>query len=336
MVVSPPAQTVCVIGSNSFSGGDFVDLLLGETAYDVVGVSRAPEQSRVFLAYRDRADLSRYAFHQMDLNRDMPALLELLRRTRPAYIVNFASQSEVAPSWEHPEQWFQTNAVSTAELGNFLRRQEWLRRYVHISTPEVYGSCEGNVVESTPFNPSTPYAASRAAGEMMLSTLVKEFGFPATFVRSTNVYGAHQQLHKIIPRTLIYLKTGRRLPLHDGGRQVRSFIHIRDISRGELGVMENGRDGDAYNLSPDRSVTIRELVEQICAARGADFTAATEEVTARPGHDKIYVIDSTKARTALGWRPSVGLEDGLAEVGDWIDRDWDEISRLPLEYVHRP
>jgi dTDP-glucose 4,6-dehydratase len=334
--VSRKPQTVCVIGSNSFSGGDFVDLLLEETRHDVIGISRSPEKSRIFLAYRDRADLSRYAFHRLDLNRDLPALLELLAERTPAYVVNFASQSEVAPSWDHPEQWFQTNAVSTAALANFLRRQKWLKRYVHISTPEVYGSCEGVIREDAPFNPSTPYAASRAAAELMLATLVREFGFPSISIRSTNVYGAHQQLHKIIPRAIVYLKLGRRLPLHAGGQQVRSFIHIRDISRGELAAMEHGTDGEAYNLSPDRSVTIRELVERICEARGADFAASTEEVAARAGHDKIYVIDSTRARTQLGWTPRIGLEEGLAETMAWIDREWSEVRTLPLEYVHQP
>jgi dTDP-glucose 4,6-dehydratase len=289
----------------------------------------------VFLAYRDRPDLSRFAFHQLDLNRDMQGLLALLSEAKPAYIVNFASQSEVAPSWDHPEQWFQTNAVSTAELGNFLRRQKWLKRYVHISTPEVYGSCEGTITESATINPSTPYAASRAAAELMLGTLVKEFGFPAVFIRSTNVYGAHQQLHKIVPRTVIFLKMKRRLPLHGGGQQVRSFIHIRDISRGELMAMEGGGAGEVYNLSPDRGVTIRELVENICDAMGADFATATRETEARPGNDRIYVIDSTKARNQLGWLPQVNLEQGLAEVIGWIDREWQELRSQPLEYVHK-
>lgn len=329
-------QSVCVIGSNSFSGGDFVDLLLAERDYDVIGVSRSPEKSRLFLAYRRRADLSRFEFHQIDLNHGLAALFELLSQRQPAYVVNFASQSEVAPSWEHPEQWFQTNAVSTAALGNFLRSQTWLQRYVHISTPEVYGSCEGAVVESAPFNPSTPYAASRAAAEMMLSTLAKEYGFPLAVIRSTNVYGAHQQLHKIIPRTAIYLKAGRRLPLHGGGRQVRSFIHIRDVSRGELAAMEERGRGEVYNLSPDRSVTIRELVESICDVMHADFTASTDEIAARPGNDNVYVIDSSKARTRLGWAPRVGLEEGLAEVIAWVDHNWGEIRTQPLEYVHKP
>jgi dTDP-glucose 4,6-dehydratase len=328
-------QSVCVIGSNSFSGSDFIDLLLGERDYDVIGVSRSPQKSDLFLPYRQRTDLSRFDFHQIDLNRNMPELQGLLAQRQPAYVVNFAAQSEVAPSWEHPEQWFQTNAVSTAALGNFLRRQHWLKRYVHISTPEVYGSCEGVVAESAPFNPSTPYAASRAAAEMMLSVLAKEYGLPLSVIRSTNVYGAHQQLHKIIPRTVIYLKTGRRLSLHGGGRQVRSFIHIRDVSRGELAAMEEEGAG-VYNLSPDHSVTIRELVERICRAMHADFAAATEDVGSRPGNDKVYVIDSRNARARLGWSPRVPLEQGLAEVIGWIEGDWERIQGQGLEYVHKP
>lgn len=330
------SQTVCVIGSNSFSGGDFVDLLLEKRDYEVIGVSRSPEKSRIFLGYRDRADLSRFSFHHLNLNDDMPALLELLSRRKPAYVVNFASQSEVAPSWETPEQWFQTNAVSTSALGNFLRQQKWLKRYVHISTPEVYGSSEGTVTEGMPFNPSTPYAASRAAGEMMLQTLVKEYGFPLTVIRSSNVYGAHQQLHKIIPRAVIYLKMGRRLQLDGGGRQVRSFIHIRDISRGELAAMEGDGTGEVFNLSPDKSVTIRELVRHICDELGSVFAASTEEVDARPGQDHVYIIDSTKARTQLAWQPRVTLEEGLSEVIDWVDREWEELRTQPLEYIHQP
>src|SRR5687768_2106010 len=99
-------KKVVVIGSNSFSGSDFVDLLLDDSQYEVIGVSRSPEKGRLFLPYKARADLSRFRFQQLDLNRDMAALTRLLGETKPAYIVNFAAQSEVAPSWERPEQWF--------------------------------------------------------------------------------------------------------------------------------------------------------------------------------------------------------------------------------------
>jgi dTDP-glucose 4,6-dehydratase len=329
-------DTVAVIGSNSFSGQDFVDLLLAERPVRVLGISRSPEKSRLFLSYKDRSDLSRFAFHRLDLNRDYEALFALLDAEKPAYVVNFASQSEVAPSWEFPEQWFETNAVAIARLGNFLKEKKWLRRYVHISTPEVYGTCDYPVGEDAPFSPSTPYAASRAAGELMLQTLVKSFNFPLVVIRSSNVYGAHQQLWKIIPRTAIYVRQGRKLQLHGGGRQVRSFIHIRDVSRGELAAMEHGRTGEAYNLAPERGLELRDVVAMVCECAGADFADAVEAAGTRTGHDASYELDASKARSELGWEPEVRLEDGVAEVVEWVAREWSAIEHEPLEYVHKP
>ena len=329
-------KTVVVIGSNSFSGSDFVDLLLEETSHRVVGISRSAEKSSLFLAYRKRQDLSRFAFHQMDLNHDMDRLQALLAELRPAYLVNFAAQSEVAPSWEHPEQWFQTNAVAIASLGNFLKDQKWVERYVHISSPEVYGTCEGTVNEQAPLNPSTPYAASKAAGDLMLFTLVKNFSFPLVMIRATNVYGAHQQLFKIIPRSAIYLKLKKQIELHGGGQAVKSYIHIRDVSRGELAAMERGRSGDIYHLSPDHGVKVREVVGMLCNRMGVDFDKATKTVEERLGQDRAYVIDSSKARTELGWRPAISLQSGLDGVVDWVERDWPRIQSEPLAYMHKP
>jgi dTDP-glucose 4,6-dehydratase len=329
-------QTVTVIGSNSFSGADFVDLLLKETDHHVLAVSRSPQKSPLFLPYLEASDLSRLDFHQLDVNRDADRLLELLSERQPAYIVNFAAQSEVAPSWDAPEQWFQTNAVAVARLGNFLKDQAWLKRYVHISTPEVYGTCQGVIDETAPLNPSTPYAASKAAGDLMLSTLVKNFDFPLVTIRATNVYGPHQQLHKIIPRSVIYLKSGRTIELHAGGRHVRSFIHIRDVSRGELAAMQQGTPGEVYHLSPDQSATIRQIVQTICDMMERDFAACTRDVDDRVGQDNVYTIDSSKARAQFSWKPRITLEEGLASVIAWVQRHWESIQHEPWKYVHKP
>jgi dTDP-glucose 4,6-dehydratase len=329
-------ETVLVIGSNSFSGQDFVDLLLDDGRFDVVGVSRSPEKSSLFLSYLANRERSRFEFRQIDLNRDHAALFDLLEARKPAYVVNFASQSEVAPSWQHPEQWFETNAVAVARLGNFLKDRRWLRRYVHISTPEVYGTCDHPVREDEPFNPSTPYAASRAAGEMMLNTLVKSFSFPVVHIRSSNVYGARQQLWKIIPRTLIYAKLGRTLELHGGGHQVRSFIHIRDVSRGELAAMEKGRGGEAYNLSPERGLPLRDVVRMACESAGVKFDDAVSESALRTGNDARYELDPTKARNELAWSVHITLKEGIAEVAAWVNDEWERIRSEPLEYIHKP
>jgi dTDP-glucose 4,6-dehydratase len=326
---------IVVIGSNSFSGSDFIDLLLEDKQNKVIGISRSSEKSALFLPYKRHQDAD-FKFYQMDLNNDMPQIIELLDSFEPEYVVNFAAQSEVAPSWEHPEHWFQTNVVALAKLMNALKDRNYLKRYVHISSPEVYGTCEGVVTESAPMNPTTPYAASKASADMFLSTLVKNFQFPLITIRSTNVYGAHQQLFKIIPRSVIYLKMGKKIQLHGGGMAVKSYIHIRDISRGELVAMEMGRPGSIYHLSPDHGYAVCDVVRTICDIMGKDFEASIVAVGERLGQDATYVIDSTKARQEFGWCPKVSLEEGLTEVIAWVEDNWEEIQKEPLEYVHKP
>ncbi|MBB14293.1 dTDP-glucose 4,6-dehydratase [Candidatus Poribacteria bacterium] len=329
-------KTVFVIGSNSFSGSDFIDLLLETDRYNVVGLSRSPEKTGLFLPYKKRLDSSNFEFHQIDLNHDMLKLFSLLVDREPAYIVNFAAQSEVAPSWENPDQWFQTNTVSIAKLSNFLKDQKWLEKYVHISSPEVYGTCDGNITEVAPINPTTPYAASKAAGDLMLLTLVKSFSFPLVIIRSTNVYGSCQQLFKIIPRSIIYLKSGRKIELHGAGEAIKSYIHIRDVSLGQLVAMERGKIGEIYHFSPDQGIRVRDLVKKICQVIGKDFRSNTIDVGERLGQDKAYVIDSTKARNQFLWLPEITLTDGLQQVRNWVEEEWDLICSEPLEYVHRP
>jgi len=318
---------IAVIGSNSFSGSDFIDLAVREGHW-AIGISRSPRKSKLFIPWTN------YAFYQMDLNKDMEELLGLLDGFEPSWVINFAAQSEVAPSWEHPEHWFQTNVVALARLTNALKDRVYLKRYVHVSSPEVYGTCEGGIVESAPLNPSTPYAVSKAAADLFLATLVKNYNFPLITIRSTNVYGAYQQLWKIIPRTVIYLKTGKMIQLHGGGKAIKSYIHITDISRGELAAMEKGQLGGIYHLSPDRGYAVCDVVRTICELMGYDFEASTVSVGERLGQDAAYVIDSTKARKELGWHPAVSLEEGLAEVIEWVEGNWEEIQQQPLEYIH--
>src|SRR5205823_5540421 len=142
------------------------------------------------------------------------------------------------------------NVVALSRLTHRLVGKDWLRKYVHISSPEVYGTTEGTVTEDAPLDPSTPYAASKAAADLHLLTLVKNFDFPLAWVRATNVYGAGQQVFKIIPRSFIRLRQGETIELHGGGRAVKSYIHIRDVSRGELAIALSDGAGGGFHLSP--------------------------------------------------------------------------------------
>jgi len=328
-------RKIVVLGANSFSGQDFVDLLLDDPANEVVGVSRSPQRGREFMRPLERPHATTYRYFAIDLNAGLDELLALLDAERPNWIVNFAAQSEVAPSWDHPQHWFQTNCVALARLVNHLRRVDYLERYLQVSSPEVYGTCVGTVREDAPANPSTPYAASKAAADMLLETYRRQFGFPLLTVRATNVYGARQQLFKIVPRSVLYIKSGRRIPLHGGGVAVKSYLHVRDVSRGELAILQQGRVGATYHLSPDRGVSVRHVVETICAKLGSRLENAVQIVDERPGQDAAYVIDSSQARTELGWSPQVDFAVGIDEVVRWVETYWEVLRQLPWEYQHQ-
>lgn len=328
-------RKVAVIGSNSFSGSDFIDLLLEDPINQVIGISRSPEKSVLFLPYKAHVNPD-FKFYQLDLNQNINSIIALLDEFRPEYIVNFAAQSEVAPSWENPGQWFQTNAVALANLANALKNKNYFKKYVHISSPEVYGTCEGLIMEDAILNPSTPYAASKAAGDLFLLTLVKNFDFPLVIIRSTNVYGAHQQLFKIIPRSIIYFKSGKTIQLHGGGNAIKSYIHIRDVSRGEFAAMIAGNPGETYHISPDKGHSVKEIVKQICSLLKKDFKKSTESVEERQGQDAAYIINSSKARQQFSWNPSLDLKEGLSSTIAWIEKNWEDIQNEALEYIHKP
>jgi len=330
-------MTTCVvIGSNAFSGQDFVDLLLSETDWKVIGCSRSAEKPDFMLRYKSNRNLNRFQFAKLDMNRDMGDLLGMLDSERPEYIVNFAAQSEVGPSWEHPEHWFETNTVALSRFVNHLRRQDYLKRYLHVSSPEAYGSCVGTVTETTPDNPSTPYAASKSAADAINTVYQKTYGFPVVTVRATNVYGARQQLFKIICRAVIYIKNGTTIKLDGGGVAVKSYIHIRDISAGELAMLERGRVGERYHLSPDAGVAVKDVVRVIAERMGKRLQDVSEIGPERPGQDAAYVIDSTKARQELGWSPKIAIDQGLDEVVSWIEANWAAIEKQSLNYDHKP
>jgi dTDP-glucose 4,6-dehydratase len=331
----PKPTRFLVIGSNSFSGAGFVNTLL-EKGCAVTGISRSDEPHRAFLPYRWDGNPAEFSFHRLDLNRDLDAIVALLERERPAYVVNFAAQSMVAESWQNPDHWFTTNVVSTVRLHDRLRVMRFIERYVHVSTPEVYGSTAGNVREDTPFNPSTPYAVSRAAADMSLRTFHTAYGLPVVYTRAANVYGAGQQLYRIVPRTILFIRLGRKLQLHGGGTSERSFVHVKDVAEATYRIALHGRNGEAYHISTDRIISIRGLVEMICDQLGVPFEKVVEIVGERLGKDATYHLDSTKIRNALGWSDEISLEDGLAETAAWVDRHLDDLARLPSSYVHKP
>lgn len=304
-----------------------------DAGFEVVGVSRSEEPNPVFLPYKySGGDIE---FHQLDLNHNLDKIMVLINAKKPEYVVNFSAQSMVAQSWDHPDHWFKTNVVSTIQFHDQLRHCDFLKKYVHISTPEVYGSCEGYIKESNSYYPSTPYAVSRAAADMSLHTFFNSYKFPVVFTRAANVYGPGQQLYRIIPRTILFIKMGKRLQLHGGGSSERSFIHMRDVSDATLRIMKEGSSGETFHIATNESITIRSLVELICDLMGVRFEDYVDVAEERLGKDSAYFLDSSKVRNTLDWQDQVSLKDGVLSVLQWIEKNLDILKQQPFDYIHK-
>jgi dTDP-glucose 4,6-dehydratase len=329
------AEKYFIIGSNSFSGASFVDFLL-KNGNPVIGVSRSVKPHRAFLPYCWNGNDSGFEFYNYDLNSNLEEIVSLVNREKPSFVVNFAAQGMVAQSWKNPDHWFMTNVVSTVNLHERLRHCDFLEKYVHVTTPEVYGSTNGFIKEDAPFNPSTPYAVSRAAADMSLKTFFDAYQFPVVFTRAANVYGPGQQLYRIIPRTILSILTGKKLQLHGGGFSKRSFIHIRDVASATHKIATQGEAGQTYHISTNDLITIRELVEKICHLLSVDFDACVEVVGERLGKDAAYMLESSKVRLNLSWGDEISLDEGLSDCIEWVKLNLEDLKALPWDYIHKP
>jgi dTDP-glucose 4,6-dehydratase len=251
------------------------------------------------------------------------------------YIVNFAALNVVAPSWEHPMDYLETNVIQGGILFDAMVKHPPIK-YCHVSTPEVYGSTRGKIDEYQPFNPSTPYATSRAAAEYLLRNYVRQHNLPAVVTRACNVYGPGQQLYRLIPRVIHSILSGKRFPLEGGGISTRAFLHVDDCCRAIHWITTNAYGtGNGWHISTDERRRIRDYVQLICTLMDVSFADVVEEKPARPGQDQDYNLDWSKLK-AVGWEPEITLNDGLMGVIEWMERNWDKLENASLTYEFRP
>jgi dTDP-glucose 4,6-dehydratase len=231
-------------------------------------------------------------------------------------IINFAAESHVDRSIADQDVFARTHVIGTGVLLD-AARELGVPRYLQVSTDEVYGSIpEGSFTETSPLDPSSPYSATKAAGDLLVSAHHHTYGIHAVICRGSNNYGPHQYPEKLIPLSILNALHGDALPVYGDGRQVRNWLYVEDFCRGIHAVLEGGRPGEAYNVGgPDECENI-DVVRRILELTGRD-ESLIEHVTDRPGHDRRYSLSSDKLRSELGWEAGVRFEDGLARTVDW-------------------
>lgn len=324
-----------VLGSNSFSGGSFINYILKtEENAQVFAISRSSEYHHVLLAYKNNPDQDRVKFLQLNLNTDSKEIAELILKNRIDYIINFAAQGMVSQSWDTPTEWFTTNTLSLVTLLDKIYKFNFIKKFVQVSTPEVYGSCN-NIKESMTLLPSSPYAASKASADLILYSYFKTHNFPVNYTRASNVYGAYQQLYRIIPKTILMIKKNQRLQLHGGGKAIRSFIHIDDVCEATLKIAKEAKSGEIYHLSDTKSISIYDLVALICKKLGKNIQDCIEISQDRVSEDNLYLMNSEKLLNKFNLSPRVKLSDGIDDVVRWIELNYHDLKNSTDYYIHK-
>lgn len=267
------------------------------------------------------------SFVQMDI-RD-PDVADVLQTHQIDAIIHCAAESHVDRSIVTPHTALDTNVMGTAALLDAARKAK-VSRFLHVSTDEVYGDVPEGVFshEKSPFRPSSPYAASKAAAEHLVFAAMRTYGLPVVVTRGCNTYGPYQFPEKLIPLMIQQALLGQPLPVYGDGLQQREWMYVRDHCHGLLTVLEEGAAGEAYNLGARGCrLTNLDLVHQILWHTGAD-ASLIRHVEDRPGHDRRYAMDTYKTRRELGWEAPTTLADGLAQTVQWYQQHPEWLARI--------
>ena len=323
-----------VLGSNSFSGSNFINFLLKKNC-KVIGISRSNEYKNIYLPYKSSANLNLFNFYKVDISKNLKKFLLIVKKFRPNYVVNYIAQGMVSESWLSPEDWYETNIVSQVKVYRELSNFKFIKKFVHVTTPEVYGNIKKKIEENFNFNPSTPYAISRATLDFHLKKYYENFKLPVVFTRTANVYGPCQQLYRIVPRAFLSARLNKRINLHGGGLSKRSFIYIDDASAATYLVSLKGKVGNTYHISTDRIISIRNLVKKISNITKIKFNQIINITRDRTGKDSSYKLSSKKIKKELNWKLKTELNDGLKKTLSWIDNNIIFLKRQKFYYIHK-
>ncbi|KIX17494.1 MULTISPECIES: dTDP-glucose 4,6-dehydratase [Paracoccus] len=326
---------ILITGGAGFIGSAVVRLAIarGHHVVNLDALTYAANLENVAEAARS----DRYAFEQADI-RDRAALDRILAQHRPDAIMHLAAESHVDRSIDGPAAFVETNVIGTFNMLEAARAY-WTAqgrpdsfRFHHISTDEVFGSLgeTGQFTETTPYDPRSPYSASKAGSDHLVRAWAETYGLPVVLTNCSNNYGPYHFPEKLVPVVILKALSGQPIPVYGDGGNIRDWLYVEDHADALLLVLEKGQLNRSYNIGGENEATNIDLVRTICAhmdelhPTGAPHADLITFVTDRPGHDRRYAIDPTRIRTELGWRPSVTVEEGLRRTVEWYlaNRDW--------------
>ncbi len=309
-------MNLLVTGGAGFIGSSYVRLVRRTRPADLVVNVDALTYAGNLENLRDLEGDARHVFVRADI-RDGNAMLELMKRHAIDVVVNFAAESHVDRSILSAEPFLDTNVIGTLRLLE-AARAAGIRRYLQVSTDEVYGSLgpNGAFEETTPISPRSPYSASKASADHLVMAFHHTHGMEVVITRCSNNYGPYQFPEKLIPLMILNAFEGKPLPVYGDGLYVRDWIHVEDHCEAVDAVLLDGKSGEVYNIGAENDRPNLDVVRAILRLTGRD-ESLIRYVPDRPGHDRRYAMNAAKIRGELGWRPRHDFDRGLAETVAW-------------------
>lgn len=340
-----PKLKIMVTGGAGFIGTNLVRFLLRETEHEVINVDKLTYAGNL-CSLEDVASHSRYHMEKVDIV-DAAAVEGLFKKHRPSAVMHLAAESHVDRSIDGPGAFVQTNIVGTFNLLNSSRlyfeslatTEARTFRFHHVSTDEVFGSlgpADTGFSETTPYDPHSPYSASKASSDHLARAWHDTYGLPVLITNCSNNYGPYQFPEKLIPVVILSAISGRSIPVYGKGENIRDWLYVEDHVRALYRVLTEGKSGETYNVGGNNERTNIDLVRKLCGILDRhiplqDNSRLTDEqktnlncyadlitfVTDRPGHDLRYAIDATKIENEIGWTPEEDFESGFEKTVKW-------------------
>ena len=317
-------KKIIVTGGLGFIGSNLIDLLIKKN-FSVINIDKISYSSN-FYNLKEYNNSNKYKFIRCNISERK--FKKILFKYRPRCIFNLAAETHVDRSIDNPEHFVQSNIVDVYKLLEYFKEysQKFSSKLIHISTDEVYGDIlKGRTSEKYPYNPSSPYAASKAASDHLVQSYVRTYKIPAIITNCSNNYGPKQHPEKLIPKLIYNILNNKPLPIYGKGMNSREWIFVKDHCEALIKIFKKGKIGNFYNIGSNKNLTILEVCEHLLSVAKKNSILGTKVkinfIKDRPGHDIRYALNSNKIKKELNWKSRINFKEGIKLTFDWYNKN---------------
>ena len=317
-------KKIIVTGGLGFIGSNLIDLLIKKN-FSVINIDKISYSSN-FYNLKEYNNSNKYKFIRCNIGERK--FKKILFKYRPICIFNLAAETHVDRSIDNPEHFVQSNIVGVYKLLEYFKEysQKFSSKLIHISTDEVYGDIlKGRTSEKYPYNPSSPYAASKAASDHLVQSYVRTYKIPAIITNCSNNYGPKQHPEKLIPKLIYNILNNKPLPIYGKGMNSREWIFVKDHCEALIKIFKKGKIGNFYNIGSNKNLTNLKVCEHLISVAKKNSILGTKVkinfIKDRPGHDIRYALNSNKIKRELNWKPRINFKEGIKLTFDWYNKN---------------